>query len=229
MNNKDFIIKYNNVEYSIHPAFDTAIDPKSQVEIANSKPNCNYIAYYRGARDVIDLRYAKKEDHIHLIFNDKSNNGLGSVKDIYLNSENLNNTHIHADKQLDAILHINDNHCSIDESRFKITPNNNRYLSDLASFLSTLKTENDQPIFKKISFENNSYKLATSIKAICDQNNIQSYGMESDETGHKGYITAASAHKAIQIVKDKPLSKINIKTTKIKLTVENDKGTNLSL
>ena len=220
--NKNLIAQYNNVEYLVHPAFDPAIDPKSQAEIAESKPNCNYISYYRGANDKIDLRLAQPVDHIHLIL-DSEDNTINNVKDIYLNSENLKNTFVHADQPSKAVLHINHNTCIIDENRFKIIPDDARYLADVDTFLATLKTEDNQPIFSKITFENNSYKLGAAIKEICDKNSIKSYGMSTDETGHKGYFTASNAHNSTKILKNKPLSKLNIntgKTTKINSIVE---------
>lgn len=220
MDTKNFIVKYDNVEYTAHPAFDPALDPKSQAEIANSKPNCNYISYYRGAINKIDLRMAKPVDHIHLILDRKDDNSLNKVKDIYLNSENLKNTFIHADKPSDAILHINHNTCVVNEYTLKVIPDNARYLADLDTFLSSTKTEDNQPIFSKITFENNSYKLSDLIKEICEKNGIHSYGMSTDETGHKGYFTASNAHTNAKTISNKPLSKLNIKTTKVNLTIE---------
>lgn len=220
MNNENYIAKYKNVEYLIHPAYDLAIDPKNQAEIANSEPNCKYITYYRGANNKLDLRFAEPQDHIQINFASNSNNGLNKVTDVYINSMNMDKIFFYADKTLNnVILHINMNHCTMNMDNFKITPQKARYIKDLMSFLPSLTAENNQPIFKSVSFENVSFTFSNNIKQICEKANIQSYGMICDERLHKGYTDALEAQKAVQFIK-KPLSKLNLKTTKIDLTIE---------
>ncbi len=211
MKNKDTFVKFKNVIYRVHPAF----DPK-YAQTNSTEPNCNHITVEdKICSNVLDLSFIDAKDHF---FGDLNDEKFSNVRNIYLNSSDMPNIHFYSDRQQNALLHITDSHYNFEETHnsYKITPANKALISDSNDFFAKTKTNDQKQIFNRVSFENMSFKLSNDIKAVCEQNDIQSCGMISNEDIKNAYLKAVANKGHATPVK---LSKLNIANTKADLTM----------
>ena len=211
MKNKDTFIKFKNVIYRVHPAF----DPK-HAQDESTEPNCNYITVEdKIYSDVLDLSFIDAKDQF---FGDLNDEKFSNVRDIYLNSSDMPNIHFYSNRQQNTLLHVTDSHYNLEETynSYKFAPANKALISDSNDFFAKTKTNDQKQIFKRVSFENMSFKLSNDIRAVCEQNDIQSYGMLTNEDIKKAYFKAVANKGRATPVK---LSKLNIANTEADLTM----------
>ena len=192
--NKDYIVKFDNVNYLCHPEEKT--NQKGETKKFNT------VSYYNNDRGNLDFRFVNPEDHINL---DLDQNFDFPVKDVFVNSMNMNKIKINAKAPLtNTTLHINMNNYFIDMAN-RLHADEKAFIQDLNKFLPTLTTADNQQMFRAVSFENMSYRFGTAIQSACQKAHIQSYGMISDETSREGFKVSTCAKNRVKRLNIKPV------------------------